>query len=132
MTKQAPTKPGTPDTIGGYLLPVLKALESRGVDAQNLIRQAGIDEEISSDPLARLPFDRLGEGFRLALVGLAVGAAAALGLSRFISSQVYGVSAFDPASYLGGGLLVALVALMACFFPARRAAKTDPMVALRR
>lgn len=68
MTKQAPTKPGTPDTIGGYLLPVLKALESRGVDAQNLIRQAGIDEEISSDPLARLPFDRLGEVFRLAVI----------------------------------------------------------------
>ncbi len=74
----------------------------------------------------------VGEGFSLALVSMVIGGGAGIGLSRFIASQVYGVSALDPATYVGGGLLVAVVALVACFVPARRAAKTDPMVALRR
>jgi putative ABC transport system permease protein len=71
------------------------------------------------------------EGFSLSLVGLVTGGGAALGLSRFISSQIYGVSAMDPVTFVGGSLLVAAVALVACAIPARRAARTDPMVALR-
>ena len=74
----------------------------------------------------------VGEGFSLALVAMVIGGGAGIGLSRFIASQVYGVSALDPATYVGGGLLVAIVSLVACFVPARRAAQTDPMVALRR
>ncbi len=71
------------------------------------------------------------EGFSLSLVGLVTGGGAGLGLSRFISSQIYGVSAMDPVTFVGGSLLVATVALGACVIPACRAARTDPMVALR-
>lgn len=66
MTKQASTSPGTPDTIASYLLPIVKALDSRGVDSHKLLSRAGIEEAISTDPLARLPYNRMGEVFRLA------------------------------------------------------------------
>lgn len=71
------------------------------------------------------------DGFRLVLPGLALGVAAALLLTRFIASQVYGVSPTDPGSYLLGTLLLAAVALIACYVPARRASRVDAMVALR-
>jgi putative ABC transport system permease protein len=71
------------------------------------------------------------DGFRLVLPGLAIGTVAALLLTRFIASQVYGVSPTDPMSYLLGALLLAIVALAACYLPARRAARVDAMVALR-
>jgi ABC-type antimicrobial peptide transport system permease subunit len=69
---------------------------------------------------------------RLALIGLAAGLAAAFALSRFVASQLYGVKATDPLTFGSVALLLASVALLACWLPARRAAKTDPMEALRR
>jgi putative ABC transport system permease protein len=72
------------------------------------------------------------EGLGLVVLGLVLGGIASIGLGRFISTQVYGVSTFDPMSYASGAILVGAVALFACLVPARRAAKTDPMVALRR
>jgi ABC-type antimicrobial peptide transport system permease subunit len=74
----------------------------------------------------------IGEGMRLALIGLAAGLAAAFALSRFVASQLYGVKATDPLTFGSVALLLASVALLACWLPARRAAKTDPMEALRR
>jgi len=73
----------------------------------------------------------IGEGMRLVVIGLAAGLAAAFALSRSVASQLYGVKATDPLTFGGVALLLACVALLACWLPARRAAKTDPMVSLR-
>jgi putative ABC transport system permease protein len=71
------------------------------------------------------------QGLKLVLGGILIGVAAALALSRFIGSLLYGVKAYDPLTYAGVASLLVAVALFACFIPARRAAKTDPVIALR-
>jgi predicted permease len=73
----------------------------------------------------------LGEGITMALAGIAVGVAAALVLTRLMSSLLFGVSASDPITFAGVALLILLVALVASYIPARRATRVDPMVALR-
>ena len=73
----------------------------------------------------------VGDGFRLATTGIAIGIALAVGLSRLLRGMLYGVSAFDPPAYLGLTLVLALTALVASWLPARRAAQVDPSVALR-
>ena len=73
----------------------------------------------------------VGEGLKLALIGVSVGMVGSLALSRLIASQLHGVRATDPATFTGVALLLAAVALTACYIPARRAMRVDPMVALR-
>ncbi len=73
----------------------------------------------------------LGDGLRLAVVGVACGVAGALVLTRYLSSLLYSVQALDPWIFSTGALALTGVALLACWLPARRAARVDPMVALR-
>ncbi|MBV9924262.1 MAG: ABC transporter permease [Acidobacteria bacterium] len=73
----------------------------------------------------------LGHGLLLALGGIALGSLGALALTRLISGLLFNVSAADPAVYVSVALLLAVVAVLACLVPARRATKVDPMVALR-
>jgi putative ABC transport system permease protein len=73
----------------------------------------------------------LGEGARMALVGLTTGVAAARGLTRLMASQFFGVTAHDPLTYASVATLLMLVAIFACYVPARRALRIDPVVALR-
>ena len=73
----------------------------------------------------------VGQGLILTAIGLGIGVAAAMALTRMLSSLLFGVTTTDPLTFVGVALLLALVALLASYLPARRAMKVDPMNALR-
>ena len=73
----------------------------------------------------------LGEGFRLIVLGVVIGIAGGVALSRYLSSLFFAVDPANPITYLEVSLLMVGVALLACFLPAARAARVNPMTALR-
>ena len=93
-------------------------------------REIGIRMALGAEPRRILRFV-LRQGLGLTALGLALGGALALVLARSLSALLYGVGERDPWSYLGGAALIGLVAALACFLPARRAAHVDPTRALR-
>ena len=74
----------------------------------------------------------VGQGVSLSLIGIVLGLGAAVALTRFLSSFLYQIEPTDPATFLIVSVLMAVVSLLACYFPARRATRVDPMIALRR
>jgi putative ABC transport system permease protein len=73
----------------------------------------------------------VGHGMKLVLAGLVLGVAGALALTKVLAGMLFNVRASDPVTFVAVGTLLAAVGAMACYLPARRAAKVDPMVALR-
>lgn len=73
----------------------------------------------------------MGQGAKLTLIGVLIGMVTALGLTQLMSSILYGVKATDPLTFVSVSTLLAIVAVAACYIPARRAMSVDPMVALR-
>jgi putative ABC transport system permease protein len=73
----------------------------------------------------------LGQGLAISIIGLLGGLVVALAVTRLMANLLYGVSANDPVTFIVIALLLLFVTLLACYFPARRATKVDPMIALR-
>ena len=71
------------------------------------------------------------QGGKISAAGIVIGAAASLGLTRLMASLLYSVSAFDPETLAGVALLLVLIAILACYFPARRTLRVDPLTSLR-
>jgi len=120
-------------TIFGSVALVLAAIGIYGLMAYSVeqrTQEMGIRMALGAD---RSAVRRLvvWQGMRLALVGVAVGMAAAFGLARLIATLLFGVKPWDPAVFIAAPLILSAVALLAAWLPATRAAKLDPMQALR-
>jgi len=112
---------------------LLAAIGIYGVIAQWVVqrtREIGIRMALGADARAVMRMI-LGRGLVLALTGVAVGLAGAFALTRLMSSLLYGVSATEPMTFLLSSVVLLGVAVGAGFMPARRAAKVDPVIALR-
>jgi predicted permease len=93
-------------------------------------REVGIRVAMGAQPADVLRLI-IAQGLRLTTTGIVIGLAASFGLTRLMASQLYGLSATDPWTFIGVSIVLLTVALAACFIPARRATRIDPLVALR-
>jgi putative ABC transport system permease protein len=93
-------------------------------------REIGIRMALGARPAQMLRLV-VGEGLRLTVTGAGLGLIAGLALTRFLSSMLFGIGPSDPVSFAGVVLLLMAVVVAACYLPARRAMRVDPMVALR-
>jgi putative ABC transport system permease protein len=98
--------------------------------ANQRTREIGIRMALGADPSDVLRLV-VGQGMVMALIGVGVGVASAIALMKLLRTFLFGVSSTDPLTFAGVGLFLTLIALLACYLPARRAARTDPMIALR-
>jgi putative ABC transport system permease protein len=113
---------------------ILSATGVYGVIAYAVARRThemGIRLALGAPPRAVLKLV-VGQGMKLALAGVGIGLAAAFGLTRLMKGLLFGVSALDPMTFVVVVLLLVGVALIACYIPARRAMRVDPLTALRR
>jgi putative ABC transport system permease protein len=120
-------------SVFAMLALLLAAVGIYGVMAQSVAQRTsefGVRLALGAHPSQVLRLV-LGQGMRLAAIGLAFGIAGALILTRFLRSFLFGVSAYDPLTLAAVSLVLAGIAALACYIPARRAMKVDPMVALR-
>lgn len=120
-------------SIFAVLALILAAIGTYGVMAYSIAQRTheiGIRMALGARPRDVLRMV-VGQGMTLAGLGLAIGIAGALAATRLLASQLYGVSAYNPVILLIVAALLALVALLACYIPARRAARVDPLIALR-
>ena len=120
-------------SVFGLLALLLACVGLYGVMAYSVVqrtREIGIRMALGAER-GGVPRMVIGRGLKLALIGVVIGVAGALALTRFLSSLLYGVTPTDPLTFISVSLILIAVASLACYIPARRAAKVDPMVALR-
>ncbi len=114
----------------GLILAVVGVYGVVSYSTSQRAREIGIRMALGARP-ADIRRSVFRQGWGIVCVGAAAGIAIALGLTRVMSHMLFGVSAYDPITYLGATILISAVTLAACYIPARRAARVDPMVALR-
>jgi predicted permease len=120
-------------TIFGLLALLLAMIGLYGTIAYAVTRKTheiGIRMAVGAKPSNILGMV-LRQGIALTLIGVAFGVVATLGATRLISSMIFGVSPYDPLTFVAVAVILSIVALLACYIPARRAMKVAPMVALR-
>jgi predicted permease len=120
-------------SLFGLLTLLLVAIGIYGLMSYAVVRRTGeIGLRVALGALpGRVQRMIVQESLALVAVGLVVGLAAALGASRFVGSMLFGLTTTDPLTYSTTAFLIAVVALLACWIPAHRATKVDPMIALR-
>jgi predicted permease len=117
----------------GVLALFLCAIGIYGVMAHTVAQRTheiGIRMALGAEP-PRVMRLIIAQGLKLALIGIAVGLVAALGVTGLLASDLYEVTTRDPVTFAGVAILFAVVSVAACYVPARRAMRVDPMVALR-